>query len=362
DYTELLPLVHDGVKSRASQRLLAKDRNVYLTIDARLQKRVADVIHDRVRADPNLRGRFISAAVLDVATGDVLASVTYPLPDSVADYLNPAYFDRAAYATRAPGSTFKLATAMAGYRTLGDNVDTWTTNTVPGVLLPLAIEQSNNAYFSALAYEAGPDAMLDVIETFGFTVWRDGLTRAQKLTRLRRDLNDRAQTGFGQGELAGSPLLVARLAATVANDGKMPPINWLRDQGEPPSAAVSVITPAQARRLGAYMRQVVVGSRGTARRTLGNHGLAIAGKTGTAEQIGQSRRRVNNAWFTGFAPYREVPNGAPQIAVAVLIEAKPTDRGGQKLGGGSDAAPIAGSIFDEAVGLGIIRRAIPSLR
>ncbi|HMB89405.1 MAG TPA: FtsW/RodA/SpoVE family cell cycle protein, partial [Rhodothermales bacterium] len=46
DYTELLPLVHDGVKSRASQRLLAKDRDVYLTIDARLQKRVADVIRD----------------------------------------------------------------------------------------------------------------------------------------------------------------------------------------------------------------------------------------------------------------------------------------------------------------------------
>ncbi|MCH8963224.1 MAG: hypothetical protein IH820_18390, partial [Bacteroidetes bacterium] len=371
DYTPLLPLVRHGPDHRRSRRLLEQNRDLYLTIDVRLQQRVAEVLADYVAADPTLQGRYISAAVVDVATGEVLASVTHPAPDGIYDDpTNPEFFDRASYAAKAPGSTFKLATAMAAFRTMGDEAANWThlvqaddpfrrsSGLTGTVTMELAIENSSNVYFANLAEEVRAPAMLDVIDALGFTMLSDTLTRRQKLDRLRA-LKNLAQSGFGQGELTGSPLLVARLAATVANDGKLAPVMWLRESDNPPKPAEPIITPAQARLLGYYMRRVVTGPMGTAKR-LRDLSVPVAGKTGTAEQAvfrnGRRRGVVNHAWFTGYAPYRERPTDEPQIAVAVLVEAKDADLGRVRLGGGSTAAPIGGAIIEEAVDLGIIGR------
>ncbi|MFQ5570216.1 MAG: FtsW/RodA/SpoVE family cell cycle protein [Rhodothermales bacterium] len=373
DYAALLPLVRHGPDHRRSRRFLRQNRDLHLTIDIRLQQRVAEAISDHVRGTPSLRDRFIAAAVLDVATGDVLASVTYPLPDGIYDNpRNPNFFDRAAYAAKAPGSTFKLATAMAAFRTMGDEAAFWKTTVHANdqfkrrsgptgeVEMELAIENSSNVYFARLAEEVRANAMLDVIDSFGFTVGSHTLTRRQKLDRLRA-LKNLAQSGFGQGELIGSPLLVARLSATIANDGAMPPVTWVHEPDNPPEPAETVITPGQARLLGRYMRRVVIGPRGTAKR-LGDLSVPVAGKTGTAEQAvfrnGRRRGVINHAWFTGYAPYRELSSGEPQIAVAVLVEAKNSDLGRVRLGGGSTAAPIAGSIIEEAVDLGLVGRTV----
>ena len=371
DYTPLLPLVRHGPDHRRSRRLLEQNRDLYLTIDVRLQHRTAEVIADYVAANQTLQGRYVSAAVVDVATGEVLASVTHPAPDGIYDDpTNPDYFDRASYAAKAPGSTFKLATAMAAFRTLGDEAATWTTTVAADdqfrriteptglVTMELAIESSSNVYFANLAEEIRAPAMLDVIDAFGFTMTSDTLTRRQKLDRLRA-LKNLAQSGFGQSELTGSPLLVARLAATVANGGKLAPVTWLRETDNPPKPAEPVITPEQARLLGAYMRRVVIGPRGTAR-SLGDLSAPVAGKTGTAEQAvfrnGRRRGVVNHAWFTGYAPYDAMSTGETQIAVAVMVEAKDADLGRVRLGGGLTAAPIAGAIIEEAIDLEIIGR------
>lgn len=371
DYASLLPLVRHGPDDRRARPLLEQNRDLTLTIDVRLQQRVAEVIADYAAANPVLQGRYVSVAVVDVATGEVLASVTYPAPDGIYDDpTNPEYFDRAAYAAKAPGSTFKLATAMAAFRAMGDDAAAWTHVVHAGdpfqrtggptgtISMALAIENSSNVYFANLAEAVRAPAMLDVIEAFGFTMGSDTLTQRQKLDRLRA-LTNLAQSGFGQGELTGSPLLVARLAAAVANDGKLAPVTWLREPDNPPKPAEPIITPEQARLLGAYMRRVVVGPRGTAKR-LADLSVPVAGKTGTAEQAvfrnGRRRGVVNHAWFTGFAPYDAAPTGETQIAVAVLVEAKESDLGRVRLGGGSTAAPIAGAIIEEAVDLGIIGR------
>ena len=371
DYTSLLPLVRHGPDHSRSRRLLEQNRDLHLTVDVRLQQRTAEVIADYVAAEPTLQNRFIAAAVVDVATGEVLASVTHPAPDGIYDDpTNPDYFDRAAYAAKAPGSTFKLATAMAAFRTLGDEAAYWTTTVAADdqfrrttgatgtVSMELAIENSSNVYFARLAEEIRAPAMLDVIDLFGFTMTSDTLTRRQKLERLRV-LKNLAQSGFGQSELTGSPLLVARLAATVANDGRLAPVTWLRESDNPPKPPEPIITPAQARLLGAHMRRVVTGPQGTAQR-LREVSVPVAGKTGTAEQAvfrdGRRRGVVNHAWFTGYAPYGEGATGQPQIAVAVLVEAKDADLGRVRLGGGSSAAPIAGAIIEEAVDLGLIGR------
>jgi len=64
-------------------------------------------------------------------------------------------------------------------------------------------------------------------------------------------------------------------------------------------------------------------------------GLDVAGKTGTAQTIANSKseKGQDHAWFAAFAPAK-----APEVVVVVLVE-----RGGH---GGDTAAPIARKIFN----------------
>jgi penicillin-binding protein 2 len=68
-------------------------------------------------------------------------------------------------------------------------------------------------------------------------------------------------------------------------------------------------------------------------------GFDVAGKTGTAQVVGKesykksSEETEDNAWFVGYAPYRN-----PEIVVAVFVE-----HGGH---GGESAAPVAHAILD----------------
>jgi penicillin-binding protein 2 len=67
-------------------------------------------------------------------------------------------------------------------------------------------------------------------------------------------------------------------------------------------------------------------------------GFDVAGKTGTAQVVGKKsygkdEEFEDNAWFVGFAPYRN-----PEIVVAAFVE-----HGGH---GGTAAAPVAHAIFD----------------
>ena len=64
-------------------------------------------------------------------------------------------------------------------------------------------------------------------------------------------------------------------------------------------------------------------------------GLDIAGKTGTAQTVANSKseKGQDHAWFASFAPVRD-----PEVVIVVLVE-----RGGH---GGSVAAPIARAIYN----------------
>ena len=60
-----------------STALQARDRDVHTSIDARLQIRARPALRDQIVAGKNARG---AAVVLDPASGEVLASVSYPWP------------------------------------------------------------------------------------------------------------------------------------------------------------------------------------------------------------------------------------------------------------------------------------------
>jgi cell division protein FtsI/penicillin-binding protein 2 len=130
---------------------------------------------------------------------------------------------------------------------------------------------------------------------------------------------------------------MARVAATIANDGKMPQGRWVIDASNPRAdPPTDVLDPVHAAQLAGYMRAVV--TSGTAR-VLQGSATPIAGKTGTAEL----EHKPSHAWFIGFAPYG---GSGKKIAFAVLVE------NGEY--GGKTAAPIAGEVVQAAKELGLL--------
>ena len=83
----------------------------------------------------------------------------------------------------------------------------------------------------------------------------------------------------------------------------------------------------------ATLQLAVTDSRGTAQ-SLAVPGIAVAGKTGTA-QTGNDNPAV--AWFVAFAPAQ-----APKVAVAVVVE----DAGAAEVSGNQLAAPIARDVIE----------------
>ena len=366
NYAELLPLVRHGAESVRSRSLLQRNRDLHLTIDARLQHRVAKIMKALVP-----EGKTASVVILDAALGDVLASVTFPLPeaaftDPTTAHRDEDLFDRGyGHGAKPPGSVSKLITSIAALNKTPEAA-AWTYDVRASdryarrgeptgrVTMKRAIVGSSNVYFAALAREVvGADSLLLALETFGFRVGGASLSRRERVALLNEPDNVR-QTGFGQGPVTASPLQVARLAATIANRGLRPDIRWVKGPDRPFSPGEYVFLPHHAQTLAGFMRGVVTDREGTAK-SLRSAVVPIAGKTGTAEEvqyIERNGRRVrtlaNHAWFAGFAPYEapEADGGIPKIAIAVLVE-----DGGS---GGRVAAPLAGAIVEAAVELGLI--------
>jgi cell division protein FtsI/penicillin-binding protein 2/cell division protein FtsW (lipid II flippase) len=354
EYPELAALVRyrHQPDNQGIARLLARDRNVHLTIDIRLQMRAREILDQNLAKAKVTNG---SVVVLDSATGDVLALVSAPAPDPRASNTPAELLDRARYGEYPPGSTFKLVTAIAALR-LDPELkhrtflchrlpDGRAGNTIPGwnraikddigdvahgtLDMERAITVSCNAYFAQLGvHDVGSQALTETAAQFGIS------TGDPK--QLKRDL---PFASYGQGAVLVSPFKMARVAAAIAAGGKMPEGRWIADESNPRDGAPLEVLPAdQAQFLAGAMRRVVL--EGTASHVMAGTTVSFAGKTGTA----QLAEGMPHAWFTGFAPY---DGDAPRLAFAVLVE-----HGGY---GGRTAAPIARAVMEAARDLGLLR-------
>jgi peptidoglycan glycosyltransferase len=310
-----------------------------------------------------------AVVVLDPATGDLLASVSYPWPEPVqfAGFrANPDrsmerdLLDRARFGLYPPGSSFKIVTATAALRAdpalaaktyeclrledgrvgnyIGNSkrpIRDDTQDHIPHGTVDMArgITVSCNAYFAQLGtLSVGAQNLLDTANMFGIDP-----ARPNTAAKLKEAI---PQASYGQGQVVATPFQMARVAASVAAGGKIPQGRWVLDEtNSRTNEAVPVLTPALAAKLGAYMRSVVTSPAGTGKVVAGNP-IPIAGKTGTAEL----NHAASHAWFIGFAPYGDT--AGRRIAFAVLVE------NGQY--GGKAAAPIAGEIVTAARELGLL--------
>jgi cell division protein FtsI/penicillin-binding protein 2/cell division protein FtsW (lipid II flippase) len=333
-------------------RLLARDRNVHLTVDIRLQMRAREILSQHLQHAGVQNG---SVVVLDAATGDVLALVSAPAPDSRASHTPDELLDRARYGEYPPGSTFKLVTAIAALR-LDPELkhrtflchrlpDGRAGNTIPGwnraikddigdvahgtLDMEKAITVSCNAYFAQLGvHDVGSQALAQTAAQFGISTGDP--------VELRRNL---PFASYGQGAVLVSPFKMARVSAAIAAGGKMPEGRWIADESNLRNdAPVEVLPAEQAQFLAGAMRRVVL--EGTASHVMAGTPVSMAGKTGTA----QLDAGMPHAWFTGFAPY---DGDKPRLAFAVVVE-----HGGY---GGRVAAPIAREVMEAAQNLGLIQ-------
>ena len=327
-------------------------------------------------AQAALQGRRGSVVALDVQTGAVLAMYSNPTfnPNGLAVHntqfvqnvfnninsgdnaaLQRAYRDR-----YPPGSTFKVVTSKSALETgktgpddrsfdFTDGYDIPGTTTrlrnfggeVCGGTLRESLIKSCNSTFALLGWEMGdqfPPAMdqcgidnAPPIDLSPSAVESVGPRVGDPRPRF-------ALAGIGQGDVRTSPLEMALIAEGIANGGVIKEPHVVKEVQNSDGKVVRTIQPkdwmtcmqpATAAVLTSMMQNVVEQGTGIAAQI---EGVAVAGKTGTAET--GIPGEAPHAWFIAFAPAN-----APRYAVSVIVEGGNT--GGTDATGGAVAAPIA---------------------
>ncbi len=350
------------------------------------QELTLSLSYDLQRAAVRALGKDRGAIVmLDPRTGEVLALASTPTYDasalanpSTADATFNALLDdkaqpllpRATQGRYVPGSVFKIVTAVAG---LGSGaIDPETTykdqpkaerdgllvdgfrvrdghHLVTGTTrldFVGATEASCNIWYALTGLATGGEELVRYADRMGF----DAPLPFELPTAISQVTNgdgsapggfaddvELANAAYGQAETFVTPLQMALVAATIANDGAlMRPhlVTAIAGKGGSrtigPERMAQVIDAADARDIEGAMVAAVEGDIGR-QFTPGAKvpSVTTAGKSGTAELGGTGEP---HSWFIGFAPANE-----PTVAIAVLVE-----KGGR---GGEVAAPIAGDLM-----------------
>jgi peptidoglycan glycosyltransferase len=351
--------------------------SVSLTIDPAAQK----AAYDGIRA----LGPKTEAAVvaLEPSTGRVLAMVSNPTynPNLLASHDltkvkrnyerliaapgNPL-FNRAVQETYPPGSTFKLVTSAAalesGRYTPDTSVRGGASLRLPGtrtdlpnengsncggdrISLTQALVVSCNVAFASIGLDLGKEALRTEAQSFGFgQQYLDGLG-GQATSVFPSGLNEpnTALSAIGQFDVRATPLQMAQVVSTIANNGqgmrpylvdevRAPDLSVL-DKTDPEEMPERAMSAQSASQLTQMMVEVVDHGTGT---TAQLPGTKVAGKTGTAQSAAD---RPPYAWFVSFAPADD-----PKVAVAVLVEDAGVAR--DAISGSGLAAPIAKRVME----------------
>ncbi len=297
-----------------------------------------------------------SAVVVDVHTGETLACVSYPgydnnrlANDMDTDYyaklaldLSSPFFNKATQQRTAPGSTFKLLSAIAGMTegVIDDNTYFSCTGSFDFVQPPIncwnklghgpleireAIQESCNYFFDMIGFQLGKVGDNEFSEAQSLRILKQycammGMDKKSglQLSEASPHVSDSlaVPSYMGQGNHLYTTSQLARYAAALANKGTVYNLTLLDKVLSPTGEVVEDFQPD-------IENEIVVGSNvwddihDGMERVVATHsqfdqvGVSIAGKTGTAETV---ITEPNHGLFIGFAPSYD-----PQYAVAVRI-------------------------------------------
>jgi penicillin-binding protein 2 len=343
----------------------AEGKRLQLTIDYDVQKAVEDGFE--------ASGFNGASVVLDPNSGEVLAFTSRPAYDPNAfaagidratwatlntDELRPLS-DRAIQGRYSPGSTFKMAVALAALEEgiitpdfhvhcaghgnfYGRDFKCWKKGGHGSIDLRHAIEQSCDVYFYTVGNMVGIDRINKWATALGLGV-KSGIDLPNEVqglvpsTQWKREkqhekwyAGETISVAIGQGQVSVTPVSMAVYAAALANGGtRVTPhllkavdggSGWKPMPAPPPQSKVDLHPERlQAIRDGLWMVVNAGGTGGKAR--IPNHD--VSGKTGTSQVIsnqGRAAARTNkdlrdNGWFVFFAP-----RDNPRIAGVVFLE------------------------------------------
>lgn len=337
---ELFAAGAEGEKRTLATGQPTNGEEVKTTIDPDVQTATVTALGDR----------YGGIAVVDAETGDVrgVAGLAFSAPQP-------------------PGSTFKIITATAaldaGVVALDDEFPVEVSNTTIGREITNAgdapcggtfvqsFAKSCNTVFAPLGVEVGTEKLTDTAEKFGFNsvpalaapeVLEKLAPPAPGLGEIESDVA-LGETSIGQGEVLATPLAMASVAQTIADEGVREPTSIVKDaELRPEMDPVEVTSPETAQKVEGMMLEVVRSGTSTAAQI---PGVQVAGKSGTAElgpkalepgQVlapGEDAPQDEDAWFASYAPADK-----PELAIAVMLISTPG-------GGGTVAAPIAREIY-----------------
>lgn len=316
-------------------------QGVQLTLDANLQRAC-----EGIAAQSMERGCIL---VMDVQTGEILASVSMPEfdPDDLVKSIeadDTSLINRPLSAFSA-GSVFKVVLAVAAYQAgyswfthdctgsveVGDQVFRCAEGRAHGTVnLRGALEQSCNCYFIELGRLLGGERILRTAQALGFgqaTAVAPGLKSAegnlpQASAVADTDGGQLAMLSFGQGALTVTPLQITAMMNTIADGGVWKAPSFVR--GVVDAETMGVVQPMETaddqpvcdEATAAVLRSMLtsVVEEGIGRQAAPEAGQA-GGKTGTAQtgQFDEEGEELLNYWFSGFWPAEE-----PRYTVTVL--------------------------------------------
>lgn len=310
-----------------------------------------------------------SVVIADPDSGDVLACVTYPgydnnrlANDMDSDYYNKLntdlsspFYNKATQEQTAPGSTFKLVSATAGYSEgviglydtvnctgqfdlLDDSrpINCWIYSPKSGgahgpLMMADAIKESCNYYFNTVGYllgkkssdedsysdSYGMERLLKYAKMYGLDA-KSGLEIDEIAPHMATA--DPARSAMGQSDHAYTTSQLARYVATLANSGTCYDLTLLQKvtdssgvtQDEPEPVVHSRVDIPQELWDTIHQGMNAMANNSAALKEMRTkYKFEMAGKTGTAQQRND---KANHALFIGYAPYDQ-----PEIAMAVRI-------------------------------------------
>jgi penicillin-binding protein 2 len=353
---------HGREVSRLDETPAEPGKQLKLTLDLDLQ----------IAAEEAIEGKNGAIVAMDPHNGEILAMVSRPTfdPNDFAvkisrDEWNKLINDpdkpllnKAIQAQLAPGSTFKIIMATAGWQegiaqTLdvhcnggamfyGRRFGCWVKGGHGDVTLPKAIYQSCDVFFYTLAEKLGIDRIAKYATALGLGQ-KTGIDLPNEVTGVMPSeewkirnfkqkwfAGETISVGIGQGAVAITPVQLMRAIGAISMDGHMVVPHVINPTNLPQgfvetthytetkevpidSTGWETITDAMSR---------VLLPEGTAP-SAHVAGVDIAGKTGSAQIVSLALRAKHqnntdfnqNGWFVGFTPRRN-----PDIIVCVLFE------------------------------------------
>lgn len=332
---------------------------VVTTLDAGLQQAAYDALGENKGA----------VVIMEAATGKILTMVSNPSfdPNQIEnewDYLNgdeenSPLLNRVTQGAYAPGSTFKVVTALeymrehpeyASYSYDCTGEITWSDTTIrcfDGTVhgledLRSSMANSCNASFANIGLGLDREGYKKTAEQLLFNKKLPselGYTKSSFAVNANTPDAEMMMTAMGQGNTLVSPYHMALITAAVANGGtlmkpylveKVTNYKGAQISKNVPKSYKKFMTTEEAVQLKEYMRAVVDEGTGM---LLGGESYSVAGKTGTAEYSMVDGEKTHS-WFMGFT---NVDN--PELVISVIIE-------GYDGNDGAKAVPIAKQILN----------------